>query len=86
MIREAEFRWDPNKNEKLKEDGRPSFDELLPLVTNRQVTRYPHKSNAHQFLIIVTFNYYPVVIVCEDRGYIWLVTAYPCRDFKLRLI
>lgn len=80
------FDWDEAKNEELKSEGRPSFEQAVEAIENGGLIgdvenpRYPG-----QRLMFVTINDYAHVVPYENRDSVkWLITIYPSRKVNRR--
>lgn len=75
------FGWKPEKNETLKEMGRPSFENVLSAIENggfREVLK--NKARSDQFLMVVMINDYTHAVPFKLKGDLFfLFTVYPSR-------
>lgn len=73
------FRWDPNKNEELKREGRPSFDELVEAIAgNGLVDDTPNKAHpAQRYLWVLHYDKIHLLPYEDRDDHFWLVTAFP---------
>jgi uncharacterized DUF497 family protein len=78
------FDWDDKKNEELKSEGRPSFeDAVLAISENGVLVDDKNPVHAGQRLYVVMINDYPHAVPYEIRGDVhWLITVYPTRKYK----
>ena len=78
------FAWDEKKNEELKREGRPSFEEAVQaLATHPLLLNDVNPVHAGQRIYVVEIGGYPHVIPYEVRGAVrWLITVYPARKYK----
>jgi hypothetical protein len=77
------FAWDPKKNEELKSEGRPAFEETLEAIQRGPLKDEENPVHSGQRLFVVLINSYPHVVPYEVRGDIlWLITVYPARKHK----
>lgn len=78
------YGWDDKKNEELKTEGRPSFEEALEELTqNGALINDENPGRPGQRIYVVMIRNYPHVIPYEVRGKVfWLITIFPSRKFK----
>lgn len=78
------YNWDSKKNEELKREGRPSFEEALEaLANNGALVDDKNPGHPGQRIYVVLIRDYPYVIPYEIRGDVrWLITVFPSRKFK----
>lgn len=77
------FAWDPKKNEELKSEGRPTFEDAVEAIKHGPLNDDENPVHAGQRLFVVQINDYPHVVPYESRGDIlWLITVYPARKYK----
>jgi hypothetical protein len=76
--------WKPEKNERLKEMGRPSFEDVLEALENggfRDVlmsSNYPDQ----KILIVMIDDYAHAVPFKEIEEIFFLFTVYPSRAYQ----
>ena len=78
------FGWDEKKNQELKSEGRPSFEDAVHAIADHGVLK-EDKNPIHpkQRIFVVLIDDYPHVIPFEVRGsLLWLITVYPARKYK----
>lgn len=78
------FDWDPDKNEKLREEREISFEdilvaidggELLDIIQHKNTSKYPG-----QKIFIININHYAYLVpFVEDKEKIFLKTIVPSR-------
>lgn len=77
------FAWDPKKNEELKFEGRPTFEDAVEAIKQGALKDDRNPVHAGQRLFVVMINDYPHAVPYEIRGdIIWLITVYPARKYK----
>lgn len=78
------YAWDNKKNEELKREGRPSFEEVVQaLEKNGAVQNEINLNYTSQRIYVVIVNNYPHVVPYEEReGKVWLITVFPSRKHK----
>jgi hypothetical protein len=77
------FAWDPKKNEELKSEGRPTFEDAVEAIKRGALKDDENPVHAGQRLFVVKINDYPHAVPYEVRGDIfWLITVYPARKHK----
>jgi hypothetical protein len=77
------FAWDPKKNEELKAEGRPTFEDAVEAIKLDVLKDDENPAHIGQRLFVVLINDYPHAVPYEVRGDInWLITVYPARKFK----
>lgn len=78
------YGWDDKKNEELKGEGRPSFEEALDaMAQNGALVDDENPGYPGQRIYVVMIRDYPHVIPYEVRGEVlWLITVFPSRKFK----
>jgi hypothetical protein len=78
------FRWDPEKNEKLKADRGVSFESILvaieaggilDILAHPNQAKYPNQ----RVLIVKHDNYVYLVPFVEEKDHFFLKTAIPSR-------
>jgi len=78
--------WKPEKNKKLKEMGRPSFEDVLDALENggfRDVlssSNYPNQ----KILIVMIDSYAHAFPFKEIEEVFFLFTVYPSRTYQKR--
>jgi len=74
-----EFRWDEDKNKKLKEERGISFEEILG---SKFLGAERHNTRKNQMVLLIEHNKYVWVVpsVVEDE-YIFLKTMFPSRKY-----
>ena len=78
--------WKPEKNEKLKEMGRPCFEDVLEALESggfRDVLTNPNYPD-QKILIVAIDDYAHVVPFKETEDFFFLFTVYPSRAFQKR--
>lgn len=79
-----DFRWNPEKNETLRQERGVSFEEivlaidqgnLLDIVKHRNSKKYPHQ----KMLLVRLRDYVYLIPYVEERSYIFLKTIIPSR-------
>lgn len=78
------YSWDEKKNDELKGEGRPSFEDVVQAMSEHGVL-VDDENPVHvgQRLYVVMINDYPHAVPYEIRGDIrWLITVYPARKYK----
>ena len=78
------FRWDNVKNEKLKLEGRPTFEFFVEAYEANEVFFEGENINyPGQGIFVVIINDYAHVVPFEDRGdHYFLRTLYPSRKWQ----
>jgi len=77
------FAWDPKKNEELRSEGRPTFEDAVEAIRRGVLKDDENPVHAGQRIFVVKIRGYPHVIPYETRGNIlWLITVYPARKHK----
>jgi hypothetical protein len=73
------FRWDEAKNEELKQEKRPCFEDLVQAIAaNGLVDDTPNLKHPGQRYLWVLFKEKIHLVPYEDRGdHFWLATAFP---------
>jgi hypothetical protein len=77
--------WDDIKNEKLKNGGGISFEEIAELILRKEyldVLVNPARSDQQIFVITLKGYIYSVPFIIDDRANIILKTAYPSRKLN----
>lgn len=78
--------WKPEKNEKLKKMGRPSFEDILAALGKggfRDVLNN-HNYPDQNILILMINGYAHVVPFKETEEVFFLFTVYPSRAYQKR--
>lgn len=78
--------WKPEKNSKLKEMGRPCFEDVLVALENggfRDVLSNSGYSN-QKLLVVMIEGYAHVVPFKETEETFFLFTVYPSRTYQKR--
>ena len=78
--------WKPEKNELLKEMGRPSFEDVLEALEKggfRDVLRNPNYPD-QKLLIVMIDGYAHAVPFKEADDIFFLFTVYPSRAYQKR--
>lgn len=78
------FDWDPDKNEKIKEERGISFEEIVFFLGEGKLWKIESHSNKenypHQKIFFVPIgDYVYLVPFVQDEGRIFLKTAFPSR-------
>ena len=85
------FRWDPEKNDQLKEERGVSFEQvavametggLLQITPYQNQTRYPRQ----KIMVVKIDDYAYLVPFAENDGYFFLKTIIPSRKATRDLI
>ena len=77
------FGWDPKKNNELKAEGRPNFEEAVAAIKQGVLRDDMNPVHLGQRIFVVNIDNYPHVIPYEVRGDVyWLITVYPARKHK----
>ncbi len=77
------FAWDPKKNEELKCEGRPTFEDAVEAIKQGTLRDDENPVHAGQRLFVVMINDYPHAVPYEIRSDLfWLITVYPARKHK----
>jgi len=77
------FAWDPRKNDELKSEGRPTFEDAVDAIKRGVLKDDKNPVHLNQRIFVVTISGYPHVVPYEIRGEIyWLITVYPARKHK----
>jgi hypothetical protein len=77
------FAWNPKKNEELKSEGRPTFEDAVEAIKLGALKDDENPVHPGQRLFVVKINGYPHAVPYEVRGDIlWLITVYPARKHK----
>jgi hypothetical protein len=78
------YSWDDKKNEELKSEGRPSFEDTVEAMsTNGVLADGENPVHKGQRIYVVMINGYPHAVPYEVRGDVhWLITVYPARKYK----
>jgi hypothetical protein len=77
--------WDDIKNEKLKNGGGISFEEIAELIVRNEyldVLVNPARSDQQIFVITLKDYIYSVPFIIDERANIILKTAYPSRKLN----
>ena len=83
-----EYRWNEEKNERLRKSRGVGFDEIIEVLDNKSILdirQHPNKQKfSKQFLMYVKFKDYVYVIpfVYENKTTIFLKTIYKSRKAK----
>jgi hypothetical protein len=78
--------WKPEKNELLKEMGRPCFEDVLEALINggfRNVLSNPNYPD-QKILIVMIDSYAHAVPFKEAESIFFLFTVYPSRAYQKR--
>lgn len=78
--------WKPEKNEKLKEMGRPCFEDVLEALENggfRDILSNPNYPD-QKILIVMIDDYAHAIPFKEVEGIFLLFTVYPSRAYQKR--
>ena len=74
-----EYRWDEQKNKKLKEDRGVSFEEILG---SKFICAEKHPSRDNQIVLLFEYKKYIWVVPCvKEEEYIFLKTMFPSRKY-----
>ena len=74
-----EFRWDNEKNKKLKKERGVSFEEILD---SKFLGAEKHRTRKNQMVLLYEYNKYIWVIPCVvENEYIFLKTLFPSRKY-----
>lgn len=77
------FGWDPKKNEKLKAEGRPSFEDAVKAIERGVFLDGENTVHPGQRILVIEIADYPHAVPYEIRGdVLWLITIYPARKYK----
>ena len=78
------FGWDKKKNEELKSEDRPSFEDVVEVIADQGVVKEDKNPNHQdQLIFVVMIDGYPHVVSFEIRGDIfWLIRVYPARKYE----
>ena len=77
------YRWDDNKNEELKSEGRPSFEDAVEAInTTGLVSNDKNPVHASQRLFVVMINNYPHAVPYEIRGDVIWLNSLPCKKIQ----
>ncbi len=77
------FAWDPKKNEELKSEGRPTFEDAVRAIEKNLLREDENAVHPGQRIFVVEIANYPHAVPYEIRGEVfWLITVYPARKFK----
>jgi hypothetical protein len=78
--------WKPEKNEKLREMGRPCFEDVLTALEEggfRDVLSNP-KYPDQKILVVMIYDYAHAVPFKEAKDIFFLFTVYPSRAYQKR--
>lgn len=78
--------WKPEKNELLKEMGRPCFEDVLEALINggfRDVLSNPNYPD-QKILVVMIEDYTHAVPFKETKDVFFLFTVYPSRAYHKR--
>ena len=77
--------WDDDKNQKLKNDRKISFDEIAEIILRKEyldILDNPTRSEQQIFVIALNDYIYSVPFIIDDQSNIILKTAYPSRKLN----
>ena len=77
--------WDDDKNQKLKNDRKISFEEIAEIILRKEyldILDNPTRSEQQIFVIALNDYIYSVPFIIDDQSNIILKTAYPSRKLN----
>ena len=85
-MRNREYRWDEEKNRRLKQERNLSFEAVVAASdANRILDDIEHPTRHNQRIMIVEINdYICAVPYVRDEDVLFLKTIYPSRNFQQR--